>query len=185
MSKAVKSMIMRDYKTRIAGGNEEYSDSLLISLRGLKGTATTKLRQDLAKQNIKITVVRNSLARKTFKGTTLEPLIDLLTGPSAVAYGGNSVVEVAREVVKLIEKLPAVELKGALLDGTLFKGKDGVTALSKFPTREEAVAQNITLILSPARKLAAQFKGPGANVAGLVKAIEEKLEKGETVSKVA
>jgi large subunit ribosomal protein L10 len=185
MSKAVKSLIMRDYKARIAGGKEEYSDSLLISIRGLKGTATTKFRQDLAKKNIKVTVVRNALARKTFKGTTLEPLIEMLTGPSAVAYGGNSVVEVAREVVSLIATLPAVELKGAVLDGTVFKGKAGVTELSKFPTREEGISQNVTLILSPGKKLAAQVKGPGANLAGLVKAIETKLEKGEAITKVA
>ncbi len=185
MSKAVKSLIMRDYTTRISHGKSEFGDSLLISIRGLKGTATTKFRQDLAKKNIKVTVVRNALARKTFRGTALEPLIDLLSGPSAVAYGGNSVVEVAREVVGLIATLPAIELKGAVLDGTLYQGKAGVTELSKFPTREEGISQNVLLILSPAKKLAAQIKGPGAKVAGLVKAIEEKLEKGEAVTKVA
>jgi large subunit ribosomal protein L10 len=72
-----------------------------------------------------------------------------------------------------------------VLDGTLFKGKAGVTELSKFPTREEAIGQNVTLIVSPGRKLVAQVKGPGSNVAGLVKAIETKLEKGEAITKVA
>jgi hypothetical protein len=66
-----------------------------------------------------------------------------------------------------------------------FKGKAGVTELSKFPTREEAIGQNVTLIVSPGRKLVAQIKGPGSNVAGLVKAIETKLEKGEAITKVA
>ena len=41
------------------------------------------------------------------------------------------------------------------------------------------------LILGPAKKVAAQIKGPGANLAGLIKAIELKLEKGETIAKKA
>ena len=185
MSKTVKNMIMRDYRTRLAGEDTKPRDAMLIGIRGVKAKDTTKLRYDLAKKNIRITVVRNALARKTFEDSGLSALAELLTGSSALAYGGQSVVEVAREVIGLIEKMPLIELKGAVLDGTLFKGKAGVTELSKFPTREEAIGQNVTLIVSPGRKLVAQIKGPGSNVAGLVKAIETKLEKGEAITKVA
>lgn len=184
MSKAVKTMIMREYKSRMAPG-DEWPDAMVISIRGVKAVDTTRLRHTLAKKNIKITVVQNALARRSFEGTKLAGLSELLTGANALAYGGNSVVEVAREVVALVAKIPAVELKGAILDGTLFKGKAGVEELSKFPTREEAVGQVVTLIVSPARKLLGQVKGPGSKVAGLIKAIETKLEKGEAIAKVA
>jgi len=184
MSKTVKNIIMRDYKTRISSGTDKFPDGMLISIRGLKAIDTTKLRSGLAKKNIRVTVLRNSLARKAFEGTSLEALGELLTGANALAYGGNSVVEVAREIVGMIEKMPTLELKGAVLDGQIFKGKAGVTELSKFPTREEAIGRAITLIVSPARKLVAQIKGPGSGVAGLVKSIETKLEKGEAIAKV-
>jgi large subunit ribosomal protein L10 len=98
-----------------------------------------------------------------------------------VAYGGESVVEMAREIVGLIKNNPEIELHGAVLDGELFEGEAGVKRLSEFPTKDEAIAQNVTLILSPGRKLVGAIKGPGAKVAGLIKAIEEKLEKGETI----
>jgi ribosomal protein L10 len=181
MSKSIKEMMMRDYSSRLEGA----SDAMLISIRGVKALPTSKLRRGLAGKNIKITVVRNALARKSFAGTGLEPLSKLLTGPSAVCYGGQSVVEVAREIVKLIETMPEVELKGAVLDGTLFEGKKGVTELSKFPTKDEAIGQVVTLVVSPGRKLVGQLKGPGAGVAGIIKAIETKLEKGETIAKKA
>jgi large subunit ribosomal protein L10 len=179
MSKTVKQLIMRDYKSRFG----DASDAMLISIRGVSAVDTTKVRNELRKKNIQITVVRNSLARKSIEGTSLEPLAPLLKGASALAYGGNSVVEVARELIKIIETIPAIELKGAVLDGTLYEGKEGVTELSKFPTREEALAQTVTLIVSPGRKLMAQITGPGATIAGIIKAIEEKLEKGETIAK--
>lgn len=181
MSKKIKEMMVRDYQSRIEGTN----DAMLISIRGVKAIPTTKLRRELAGKKIKITVMRNTLARKVITGTALEPLAKLLTGPSALAYGGNSVVEVARAIVKLIEGMPEVELKGAVLDGQLFEGKKGVTELSKFPTKQEAISDIVTLVVGPGRKLMAQIKGPGATVAGIIKAIEEKLEKGETIAKKA
>jgi large subunit ribosomal protein L10 len=179
MSKTVKTMIMSDYQSRLEGT----SDAMLISIRGVKAIPTSKMRRNLAGKNIKITVIRNNLAKKNFAGTGLEPLTKLLTGPSAIAYGGQSVVEVAREIVALIATMPELELKGAVLDGQLFEGKAGVTELSKFPTREEAIGRVITLVVSPAQKLVAAVKGPGAKIAGIIKAIEEKLEKGEAIAK--
>jgi large subunit ribosomal protein L10 len=180
MSKTVKTMIIREYKNRLG----EFNDAALISIRGVKGIQLTKVRGVLREKSIKITMLQNALARNSFKGTALEGFTKLLTGSSALVYGGNSVVEVAREIVGLLEKFPALELKGALLDGQLYEGKNGVKELSMFPTREEAVAQVVTLIVSPARKLVGQIQGPGSNIAGIVKAIETKLEKNEEIKKV-
>ena len=52
-----------------------------------------------------------------------------------------------------------------------------------YPTRDEAIAKVVTLVLSPGGKLASQIAGPGARLASIVKAIEEKLEKGEAIAK--
>lgn len=181
MSKPVKELIIKQYSARVG----DAQDAVLVSIRGVKAIDNNKIRLGLAKKGIKITMVRNSLARKAFDGSALSALNEILIGSSALVHGGSSVVEIARDLVTLVAKYPALEFKGALLDGMLFKGKDGVVELSKFPTKGEAISQNVTLILSPARKLAAQIVGPGSTVAGLVKAIEGKLEKGETVAKVA
>lgn len=180
MSKPIKKIIMRDYQNRLDGVEE----AMVISIRGVKGIDTTRFRTNLRKSNIKVTVVQNALARNNFKGTSLEPLNKFLTGASALAYSNEqSVVQIARQIVAALKDFPAIELKGAILDGLLFEGKSGVEELSKFPTKDEAIAQNLTLILSPARKLAGQIKGPGSSVAGLVKAIETKLEAGEAIAK--
>jgi large subunit ribosomal protein L10 len=181
MSKTVKEMIIRDYKSRLEGVN----DATLISIRGVKAIDTTKLRGVLRKKQVKVTVVRNSLARKALDGSGLSPLFPMMDGNNAFVYGGASVVEVARELTKVLADIPGIEIKGAVLDGTLFTGEKGVKELSKFPTREEALSQTVTIILGPGRKLAAQIKGPGSNIAGIIKAIETKLEKGETIAKKA
>jgi ribosomal protein L10 len=179
MSKAVKEMLIRDYKSRFEGIN----DATVISIRGVKAIETTKLRGVLRKKKVKITVIRNNLARKAMEGTGLSGLSEFLTGNNALVYGGQSVVEVARELTKALPDFPGLEIKGAVLDGTLFKGDKGVKELSKYPTREEALGQTVTLLLGPGRTLAGQILGPGRTIGGLVKAIETKLEKGETIAK--
>jgi len=180
MSKPMKEMMVRDYKGRVG----DYEDALVIGLRGINSNDTNSIRSGLAKKEIRVTVVRNSLFGKAFGDTNLAPLSDILSGSSALAYGAESVVDVAREIVELCKEFPGIELKGAVLDGMLFEGEAGVTELSKFPTREEAIAQDVTLILSPARNLMGQVKGPGSALLGIVKSIEEKLEKGETIAKI-
>lgn len=180
MSKTVKNLMIRDYQQKLEGIN----DALVISVRGVSGIDNNKMRVDLARKKIKVTVVRNNLANHALKSTPLSAIESLLSGPAALAYGAESVVDVARALVEWAAKVEKLELKGAVLDGQLYEGKAGVTALSKFPTRAEALGQTVTLILSPARKLMSQVAGPGGKVMGIVKTIADKLEKGEAIAKV-
>jgi large subunit ribosomal protein L10 len=180
MSKPIKEMMIREYQDLLG----DHEDALVIGMRGVGGTDNSEIRSGLAEKQIKVTVVRNKLFAKAFGETGLAPLSDVLVGANALAYGAESVVEVAREIVAIVKKFPGVELKGAVLDGTLFEGDAGVKALSKFPTRDEAIAQDVALILGPGSKLVGALKGPGSGIAGILKTIEEKLEKGEAIAKV-
>ncbi len=180
MSKPVKDMMIRDYQELLG----DTSDALVVSIRGIGANDNNRLRQELAAKDIKITVVRNNLMKHAFDPSGLGALEPVLNGPSALAYGAESVVDVARELVKWAKELEHLELKGAVLDGQLFEGEQGVQALSKFPTRDEAIAQAVTLVLSPARNLVGAIKGPGSTLASLVKAVEKKLEDGEAIAKV-
>lgn len=182
MSKAVKELMMRDYQTLLDG----VEDALVISIRGVGAGPNNAMRLGLGKKNIKVTVVRNALARKSMGDAKLSKIAELLEGPCALAYstGDASAVDIARELVDWAKKIEKLELKGAILDGEVYKGKAGVEKLSKYPTRVEAQGQLVTLVLSPARKLAGQIKGPGGRIAGIVKTIQEKLEKGEAISAV-
>ncbi len=181
MSKPVKNMIVAEYKRRFA----DIEDAVLVNIRGIDANLNNEMRLGLQEKQIRVTVVSNTLARRAFKETSLEGLGPALEGPSAMVYGGASVVEVARELIDLAKKIKELELKGAVLDGTQFLGPQEVKRLSSFPTREEAQAQVVTLILSPARNLVGAVQGPGARLLGIVKTIQEKLEDGETIEKTA
>jgi large subunit ribosomal protein L10 len=180
MSKPVKDIIMRDYRDRLG----DIEDVTVITLRGIDANRNNAIRTGLSKKDISVTVVRNKLFLSAFEGTKLTNLEPVLNGSNAVVYGAESVVEVAREIVALAKQHEEMELKGAVLDGILFEGKAGVEALSKYPTRDEAIAQDVALILGPGSKLLGAIKGPGGRLLGVIKALEEKLEKGEEIAKV-
>jgi len=176
----VKKYMMRDYSSIVEG----VESGVLVSVRGVDANTNNQVRQDLAKKDISITVIRNNLARQAFADSGLSALAPILEGPSALAYGADSVVEVAREIIEAAKDIELFELKGAVLDGELFEGEAGVERLSKFPTREEAQAKAVTMFLSPAKNLVGAATSPAKNLAGVLKTIQEKLEDGETISKV-
>ncbi|MHC4975089.1 MAG: 50S ribosomal protein L10 [Planctomycetota bacterium] len=180
MSKFVKDLITRDYCEKLEG----VEDALVVSIRGIDANTNNELRLGLLEKDIRITVMSNTLAKRAFEDSKLEGLGPVMKGPTALAYGAESVIDVARELVDWAKKVEKLELKGAILDGQLFEGDAGVRELSRYPTREEAQAQAVTLILSPGGKLVSSVKGPGSTIASLVKSIEEKLEKNETIAKV-
>lgn len=172
MSKPVKNLITETYKGRFG----DLDGAVLIDIRGIKSNDNNKLRQGLAQKKVRVTVVKNSLAKRAFAGTRIESLGTLLDGPSAMVYGGDSVVSVAREILTVVKGMENVQVKGAVMDGEVFAA-DKVEALSKYPTRAEAQAQVVQLFLSPARKLVGQVLGPGGKIASILKALIEKREK--------
>lgn len=179
MSKPVKDMIVAEYEKRFA----EVDCAVVIEVRGMDANDNNAFRGILAKNDIRVTIVKNSLARMAFTGGPLEELNQSLVGPSALVFGAESVVDVARELVKCAKQFNALTLKAALLDGEFFEGDSGVRRLSDFPTRDEAQANIVAIALSPFKNIVGASNAPGGNILGIVKQIQEKLESGEGISK--
>jgi large subunit ribosomal protein L10 len=181
MSKPIKEMIVTEYKRRFG----DIESAIIIDIRGVEANDNNDLRVDLQGKDIHITVLKNRLAKTAFEGTELESLTATLSGPSALVIGGDSVVDVARNLVDWAKKIKQLELKAAVLDGELFDGADGVKRLSDYPTKEEAQATVVQLVLSPAGNLVKAATSPGSNLLGIIKEIRTRLEEGNTIEKIA
>lgn len=180
MSKPIKQMIIDEYQRRFDG----VTGGVLIEIRGMEATDNNQFRNELRKKEIRVAVLKNSLAKKAFAEGPLDALNSAITGPAALAWGAESPVDVARELVQWAKNVEQLELKAALLDGEFFEGRQGVTRLSTFPTRDEAQANVVTLLLSPFKNVVGAASSPGSKVLGAIKTLQEKLEDGETIAKV-
>lgn len=181
MSKPVKNLITDSYRQRFEG----VTGAVLIDIRGIASNDNNRLRAGLADKQIKITVVKNSLAQRAFTDTAMASVHELLDGPSAMVYPVGedvSVVSVARELIAVAKTVPNLTFKGALMEGIVF-GPDQIEELSKYPTREEAQAQVVQIFLSPGQNLVASILGPGRKIASIIKTVQERLEKGEEIKK--
>jgi len=170
MSKPVKNLMKQELSRRLNGA----TSLAVIGFTGLDSNTTNTVRGKLAAKSMRVSVVKNSLAKQTFKELGIESASGLLEGPCALVYGGESVVNIARELIEIGKDAGAMQLKGAVMDGTIFRGAEEVTALSKYPTRDEAISNLVAAVLAPGRKLAAAILAPGSKLASILKTIEDK-----------
>jgi len=169
MSRQVKELVRRELAKRFEG----LTSLAVVGFSGVDGVKTHEIRRRLRGKDIVLMVVKNSMARQAFKAVGLDVAAGMLDGPCALAYGADSVVTVVRELLDIGKEAPGLTVKAALLEGELF-GPEDVTELSRFPTRDEAIRNVVSCVLWPGRKLAGCLVGPGAMLASIVKAIEEK-----------
>ena len=171
MSKYVKDLITKELSRRLDG----IEGVGVINPRGINATKNNQLRRRLREKGLRVSVVKNSLARRATQGTKLNGFDKLLDGPSAVIYGKSTSISTLARLLLDEKKLDdKIELRGIFFDGETYVGDEGVKTVSKLPTREEAIGNIMSAILGPGRKLAAALKGPGSTIAGILKSIEEK-----------
>jgi large subunit ribosomal protein L10 len=146
-------------------------------MTGTSGVDNNILRGELKKKGIRMAVVKNSLMRLALQKLEMGGASSVFeSGPCTVVYGGDSIVDVAKELVDRSKKIKTLAFKGAFVDGVAMDG-EGAKALSKMPSRAELQGQVAQLILSPGSNLAGALLGPGGVIAGCVKTLIENLEK--------
>jgi large subunit ribosomal protein L10 len=172
MSKYVKGLVQKQLEQAFSGVNE----FVVVSIKGINGIDNNVMRGTLRQKNIRLSVVKNTLARNAYKTMGLKVGDGLFSGPCAIVYGGDSIVDVANQVLTLAKKLKELEVKGAFLDGQVLDAK-GTVAVSKMPSRAELQGRIVRAAMSPGAKVAGAIAAPASNIAGAIKTLIENKEK--------
>jgi large subunit ribosomal protein L10 len=169
MSKVVKRMMINS----IQGALGECREVLILDFSRMDGVAANQLRNTLRKKQITLLGVKNAVARRALTEIGLTGAADVLTGACTLAFGGDDIVALSKEMSEWCEKIKTIEIRGGAIGSTPLKAAD-VETLSKSPGRRELLSQIAGLIKSPGARLAAAIKGPGGKIAGQVKTLADK-----------
>lgn len=154
----------------ISGYIKDAQSVVLVDYRGLTVEQDTKLRKACRENDIIYKVYKNTMMNFAFKGTDFEGLAPYLEGPSAVAISTKDATAPARVMGKFAKEADALEIKGGVVEGTVYDAK-GIAEIASIPSREELLS-----------KLLGSMQSPIANFARVMQQLADKGGAGEAVA---
>ena len=172
MTRTEKDQLIDELVQMLAEKNVVY----LTDASGLDSEATTSLRRECYKKDIRVRVVKNTLLRKAMErteGRNYTELYDVLKGQTAILVGdvGNAPARVLKEFRK---KHDMPILKGAYVEEATYLGDSNLETLTTIKSKEELVADVIALLQSPMKNVVGALNSGGNTLSGLVKALQER-----------
>lgn len=150
--------------------------TIVAEPKGLTVAVVTELRKKLRDAKVEYRIVKNTLAARAAKGTSLEPLAEKFVGPTALVMSYDDVIAPAKLLAEFMKDRENFTIRTAMIDGKITDAK-GILALSKMPGLPELRGQIAATIAQPATRLARLIGTPGQQLARVVGARRDQLEK--------
>lgn len=132
----------------ISASIKDAQSVVLVDYRGLTVEQDTQLRKSLREAGVTYKVYKNTFMTRAFKGTDFEALAPYLEGPSAVAISTTDATAPARVLSQFAKKADKLEIKGGVVEGTLYDAK-GMAVIASIPSREELLSKLLGSLQSP------------------------------------
>lgn len=171
MSKELKKLIVNELISDYKGVN----NFIVVSFKGVNTQQANVLRRDLSEKDIKLKVVKNSLASIALKEIGVPALGQMLEGPSAITASDNDPVILIKVLTKWSKEISSLKIVGGLIDGEMLS-LDDIKTLSAIPSREVVLTQIVFAIQAPMVQLANVFNATASSLCRVLHAIKEKKE---------
>src|SRR5690242_13248542 len=144
VTKADKAVELADLETAFKGSER----AIVVDYKGLNVPQVTDLRRQLRTAKASYKVVKNTLARRALKGTSVAPLEKHFKGTTAVAYTKTDPVALAKTLTTFMKGAPALSIKAAVVQGRAVKPAE-VTELANLPGKPELYARLLGTLQAP------------------------------------
>ena len=156
------------------------SSSVIVAhYSGLTVEESDQLRSEMRSNGAKFKVTKNRLTKLALEQTQFKNIVDLFTGPTAIAYSDDPVAP-AKVAVSFEKKLEKFKIVGGGYDGEKID-LDKINFLATLPSLDQIRAKLLGLLNAPAQKIASITQAPGGQLARLINARSEQLEKSNQV----
>lgn len=131
--------------------------TVVADYRGLNVSQVTELRKQLREAGVEFQVLKNTLVRRATAAAELSELDEVLTGPTAIAFGAEDAVAPAKILSDFAKKNEALKIKGGVVEGRVV-GVDQIKALADLPSREGLLSMLLSVLQAPVRNFALAVK---------------------------
>ncbi len=147
-NKMAKVELKQPIVEEISAGIKDAQSVVLVDYRGLTVAQDTELRKALREAGVTYKVYKNTMVNFAIKGTAFEGLAPYLEGPSAMAYSSTDATAPARVLAEFAKKADKLELKGGVVDGTVYDA-NGIKTIASIPSREVLISRLLGSMQSP------------------------------------
>ncbi|MDO8643713.1 MAG: 50S ribosomal protein L10 [bacterium] len=169
MNRTEKEQLVASFKERFS----KISNAFVAEYRGLKSNEINELRYEVRQMQGQMRVTKNRLMKRGMAEASVSGLEDKFKGPTAIFWGGQDPVVLAKFLSKFQEDHPVFKLKGGYLDGRVLEVKE-VESLAKLPSKEELYGKLVRTLMAPASNLARVLNALPQKVVRVLDAIAKK-----------
>lgn len=154
------------------------SAALLTEYRGLHVGEIAELRGALREAGTEYKVLKNTLARIAVREVGLEELVEMLEGPTAIAFVEGDAVEAAKALDDAAKKFPVLVIKGGVVEGKVIDA-DQARQLAKLEPREVQLAKIVMMVNTPLQQTANVLSALLRDFGSMLAQVVAKKESGE------
>ena len=142
----------------------ENSEAVLVThYQGLTMTQLDELRKQMREHGIQFKITKNRITKLALEKTRCKDLVELFKGPTAVALSKDAITS-AKILTKFSKENENLKILGGIM-GSDILDVAGVQNVATLPTLDEARAQIVGILRSPAQKIASILLAPASKIA--------------------
>ena len=149
---------------------------VFVDFRGVSVADDTRVRKTFRDNQVDYGVIKNTLANRAVNQLGWKGLDSMFHGPTAMAVSEADPVAAARVLLGFARDIPALKVKGGVLEGGEVLTAEGVIYLGTLPSKEELLARVAGAMNSPITSLVVVLNATLTGFAIAVNALREKKE---------
>ena len=151
--------------------------AVVANYQGIDAEGIAALRVHMRSRSVDFRVVKNTLARRAVKDTSLEVLIEDFKGPISILVGFEDAVAPAKALADFAKSdaTKSPEVICGVVEGKKVSAEQ-VKAIANLPTKEVLVSQMLAVFNGPTTNFAGVFSSLLRKLVGTLDAVCEKKE---------
>ena len=153
----------KNYITEMTSQFENSKAVMVTHYQGLTMNQLDDLRERMREHGIQFKITKNRITKLALEKTRCKDLSELFKGPTAVALSKDAITS-AKILTKFSKENSNLKILGGIM-GSDILDVAAVQNVATLPTLDEARAQIIGILRSPAQKIASILLAPASKIA--------------------